>query len=159
MLTNSNYIIRKVGTNYTQCVRQIHLKLVDPQHQPDDVDPVDPPKFQTDPSLGKYRSEPGLFDENLPKLLDEIQPDIIDENDQPAAPARIRLSVPFGALAVGAAPAPVPISAAPIVPPRPPSPPDTELDPINPPGLEHQDAPLGEDHMDGAGAAETGAIA
>ena len=159
VLTNSNYIIRKVGTNYTQCVHRIRLRLVDPQHQPDDVDAVDPTKFQTDPSLGKYRSEPGLFDENLPKLLNEIQPDNIDENDQPAAPARIRLSVPFGALAVGAAPAPVLISAAPIVPPRPPSPPDTELDPINPPGLEQRDAPLGEDHMDGAGAAETGAIA
>ena len=71
VLTNSNYIIRKVGTNYTQCVHRIRLRPVDPQHQPDDVDPIDPTKVQTDPSLGKYRSEPGLFDENLPKLLDE----------------------------------------------------------------------------------------
>ena len=119
VLTNSNYIIRKVGTNYTQCVHRIRLRPVDPQHQPDDVDPIGPTKFQTDPSLGKYRSEPGLFDENLPKLLDEIQPDNSDANDQPAAPARIRLSVPFGAPVVGAAPAPEPIPAAPIVAPLP----------------------------------------
>ena len=117
VLTNSNYINRKVGTNYTQCVHRIRLKPVDPQHQPDDVDPIDPTKFQTDPSLGKYRSEPGLFDENLPKLVDEIHPDNCDENQQPAAPARI--TVPFGAPAVAAAPAPVPIPAAPIVAPLP----------------------------------------
>ena len=55
----------------------------------------------------------------MPKLLDEIQPDNRDESDQPAAPARIRLSVPFGAPAVGAAPAPVPIPAALIVAPLP----------------------------------------
>ena len=119
VLTNSNYIIRKVGTNYTQCVHRIRLRPVDPQYQPEDLNPIDPTKFQTDPSLGKYRSEPGLFDKNLPKLLDEIQPDNPDETDQPAAPARIRLSVPFGAPAVAAAPAPMPIPAAPIVVPLP----------------------------------------
>ena len=100
-------------------MHRIRLRPVDPQHQPDDVDPIDPAKFQTDPSLGKYRSEPGLIDENLPKLLDEIQPDKSDEKEQAAAPARIKLSVPFGMPAVAAAPAPVPIPASPIVAPLP----------------------------------------
>ena len=120
VITNSNYIIRKVGTNYTQCVHRIRLIPVDPQHQPDDVDPIDPTKFQTNPSLGKYRSEPGLFEENLLKLLDEIQPDNSDENDQPAAPARIRLSVSLPVPVIPPPPDPPPIPGAIHVPELPP---------------------------------------
>ena len=178
VLTNSNYIVRKVGTNHTQCVHRIRLRSIRPQHQPEDIDPIDEAQFVVDPSLSKYRSEPGLFDYYLPRLLDDVQPQH-DSEIQQATPTTIRLSIPIGGPLPPAPPPPValpvpplvvlpppPLPAPPprepplpIVPPRLPSPPDTELDPINPPGLEQQDTPLGEDHMDGAGAAETGGIA
>ena len=37
ILTNSDYIIRKVGTNYTQCVHRIRLRPVAPQGRIDDL--------------------------------------------------------------------------------------------------------------------------
>ena len=193
MLTNSNYIVRKIGTNHTQCVHRIRLRSIRPQHQPEDIDPIDTAQFVVDPSLSKYRSEPGLFDDYLPRLLDDVQPQHDSEIQLcQRNPTTIRLSIPIGGplapvpppavVMAPLPPAPPPPVALPvpplvvlppppppapppreppvqIVPPRPPSPPDTELDPINPPGLEQQDTPLGEDHMDGAGAAETGGIA
>ena len=116
VLTNSNYIIRKVGTTYTQCVHRICLRAVDSQHQPDDVEPIDPVKFRTDPSLRNYRSEPGLFDDYLPRLLDDIQPESSGRNNDPISPAIVRLSVPLG-LPLATAPIPVaPIMAPPPVP-------------------------------------------
>ena len=185
VLTNSNYIVRKVGTNHTQCVHRIRLRSIRPQHQPEDIDPIDEAQFVVDPSLSKYRSEPGLFDDYLPRLLDDVQPQQ-DSEIQQATPTTIRFSIPIGGPLAPAPPpavvmAPLPPAPPPpvalpvppllvlppppreqpvqIVPPRPPPPPDIELDPINPPGPEQQDVHLGEDSMDGAGATETGAIA
>ena len=60
---NSNYIIRRVGTNYTQCVHRIRLRPVVLHYQPNDVELIDTTKLETDLSLGKYQSEPGLFDD------------------------------------------------------------------------------------------------
>ena len=74
VLTNSNYIISKVGTNYTQCVHPIRLRAVQFQYPPEDIEQIDRNEFVVDPSLGRYRSEPGLFDDYLPKLLEDIQP-------------------------------------------------------------------------------------
>ena len=172
VLTNSNYIIRKVGTNHTQCVHRIRLRSIQPQHQPEDVDPIDTTQFVVDPSLSKYRSEPGLFDDYLPRLLEDVQPQPNCEIPQ-AASTTIRLSIRLGGALAPALPPPAPaVAMAPIppapppheppatmLPPRPPTPPDNERDPINPPRPEQQDVPLGEDHMDGAGAEEPGEIA
>ena len=174
VLTNSNYIVRKVGTNHTQCVHRIRLRSIQPQHQPEDVDPIDTTQFVVDPSLSKYRSEPGLFDDYLPRLLEDVQPHPNCEIPQ-AAPTTIRLSIPLGGALSPALPPPAPaVAMAPIppapppapreppatmLPPRPPTPPDNERDPINPPRPEQQDVPLGEDHMDGTGAEEPGEIA
>ena len=36
-LTNPNYIVRKVGTNYTQCVHRIRLRPITPQYQTEDL--------------------------------------------------------------------------------------------------------------------------
>ena len=96
VLTSSNYIIRKVGTTYPQCVHRIRLRAIDPQHQPDDVEPIDPAKFQTVPLLRKYRSEPGFFDNYLPRILDDIQLESSGQNNDPISPARVQLSVPLG---------------------------------------------------------------
>ena len=70
ILTNSNYIIRKVGTNYTQCVHRICLRPVTPQGRIDDLTVINFENFQQDPSLGHYRGEPTLFDESIPSLLE-----------------------------------------------------------------------------------------
>ena len=58
ILTISNYIIRKVGTNYTQCVHRIRLRLVTPQGRIDDLTVISFENFQGDPTLGHYRGEP-----------------------------------------------------------------------------------------------------
>ena len=70
ILTNSIYIIRKVGPNYTQCVHRIRLRPVTPQGGIDDLTVSNFENFQRDPSLGHYRGEPTLFDENIPSLLE-----------------------------------------------------------------------------------------
>ena len=49
VLTNSNYIIRKVGTNFTQCVHRIRLRTVWPQYQVDDLSDINPDDFRRDP--------------------------------------------------------------------------------------------------------------
>ena len=61
-LTNSNFIIRKVGTNYTQCVHRIRLRPVSPQGRIDDLTVINFENFRGETSLGHYRGEPTLFD-------------------------------------------------------------------------------------------------
>ena len=170
VLTNSNYIVQKAGTNHTQCVHRIRLRPIKPQYPPEDIEPIDPKQFVIDPSLGKYRSEPGLFDDYLPRLLEDAQPQNDSEKPQ-TAPTTIRLTIPIGGppapvltppppaavmapLRQPPAPPPVPIAR-----PRSPSPPDIRLDPTNPPQPEQQEAPLEEDHMDGTGTPEPGGSA
>ena len=45
ILTNSNYNIRKFGTNYTQCVHRIRLRPVTPQGHIDDLTVINFKKF------------------------------------------------------------------------------------------------------------------
>ena len=111
VLTNSNYLIRKVGTIYTQCVHRIRLKPIVPQQAPDDLDNLDPTTFMTDPSLGKYRGEPELFDECIPQLLEDFHNPTTEEPSQIQGPSSVQLSVPLGA------------APGPVVPPPPPPPP------------------------------------
>ena len=54
VLTNSNYIIRKVGTNFTQCVHRIRLRTVSPQYQVDDLSDINPDDFRRDPHLERF---------------------------------------------------------------------------------------------------------
>ena len=138
VLTNSNYILRKMGTNYTQCVYRIRLRPVLPQHQPEELENIDPSKFETDLSLGKYQSEP--------------------------APARIRLSEPLGGPAAAPiAPATVPIPAAakivaplPLVAPptaalpQPALPPDPDPEPLVPPEFDYNDGLINDKTMNDA---------
>ena len=70
VLTHSNYIIRKVGTNYTQCVHRIRLRPIKPQHQVEDIPVINPTNFTPDPST-RHVSEPSLFDKALPDLLND----------------------------------------------------------------------------------------
>ena len=70
LLTKSNYIICKVGTNYTQCVHRIRSSPVTPQSRVDDLTVIKFESFQRDASLGQICGEQTLFDENIPSLLE-----------------------------------------------------------------------------------------
>ena len=61
VLTNSIYIIRKTGTNYTQCVHQIRLRpitLTDPLNHMQETHPAN---FEADPLTRTTRYEPEFF--------------------------------------------------------------------------------------------------
>ena len=70
VLTDFNYMIGKVGTNYTQIVHRIRTRPIIPQYQVDDIGDIDPENFQTDPLSDKYRGEQDYFDKGLPGLLE-----------------------------------------------------------------------------------------
>ena len=70
ILTKSKYLIRKIGTPYTQCVYRIRLGPIMPNYDVEDIS-VTRQDFKPDPSLGKYRSEHEIFDEALEASLNE----------------------------------------------------------------------------------------
>ena len=114
ILTNSNYIIRKVGTIYTQCVHRIRLRPVTPQGRIDDLTVINFENFQRDPSLGHYRGEPTLFDESIPSLLEPPTTVVATENvteDPPPVTVNIRFPIAPAPVpvAMAAAPAPIPL--------------------------------------------------
>ena len=67
-LTNSNYLIRKVGTNHTQIAHCIRLRPLKPQHQINDLEIIDPKNFSCDPSIGKDAKEPEIMDQQIDRL-------------------------------------------------------------------------------------------
>ena len=84
VLTNSNYIVRKVGTNYTQCVHRIRLRPITPQYTVDDISNINQSNFVPDPST-RHVSEPALFDQALPDLLTDRTFTTADEVDDTPA--------------------------------------------------------------------------
>ena len=115
-MTNSNYIIRKVGTNYTQCVHRIRFRPVTPQGRIDDITVINFENFQRDPSLGHYRGEPTLFDESSPSLLEPPTTVVATQNvteDPPPVTVSLRFPIAPAPVPVGlaAAPAPIPLPA------------------------------------------------
>ena len=107
ILTNSIYIIRKVGTNYTQCVHRFRLRPITPQSRVGDIPVITFENFQCDPSLGQFRGEPDLFDESLPSLL-EAPPQLISTPVVEDDPPPLTMSLHFP-IAPAAAPAPGPV--------------------------------------------------
>ena len=116
ILTNSNYIIRKVGTNYTQRVHRNRLRPVTPQGRIDVLTVINFENFQRDPSLGHYRGEPTLFDESNPSLLETPTTVVATQNvteDPPPVTVSLRFPIAPAPVPVGlaAAPAPIPLPA------------------------------------------------
>ena len=116
-MTNSNYIIRKTGTNYTQCVHRIRLRPIKLAEPPEDIQEIDPAKFEADPSRKTTRNEPELF-EYIPNLLQEEQSTAFSKNTT-AQPSQIRLGVTVPLNGAPAVPlvAPVP-PIVPVIPPK-----------------------------------------
>ena len=48
VLTHSNYTIRIVGRNYTQCVHRIRIRPIQPQYSVEDLSNINPSNFQSD---------------------------------------------------------------------------------------------------------------
>ena len=114
ILTNSNYIIRKVGTNYTQCVHRIRLRTVTPEGRIDDLTVINFENFQRDPSLGHYCREPTLFDESIPSLLEPPTTVVATQNvteDPPPVTVNFRFPIAPAPVPVGLATVPAPLPA------------------------------------------------
>ena len=109
ILTNSNYIIRKVGTNFLQCVHKIRLRPVTPQGRNDDLTVINFENFQRDPSLGHYRSEPTLFYGSIPSLF-EPPSTVVATQKVTEDPPHVTVSLLF---TIAPAPVPVRLAAAP----------------------------------------------
>ena len=116
VLTDSNYIIRKVNTNYTQCVHRIRLKPIKPSETPEDLEVINPANFQPDPSR-KQNMEPDLFDKHIPELINEQEKEIKQATKEKQDPVRITINFPLGGPLAGPAAAAAP-PAAPLAPPR-----------------------------------------
>ena len=115
VLTDSNYIIRKVNTNYTQCVHRIRLKPIKPSETPEDFEVINPANFQPDPSRRQHM-EPELFDKHIPELINEQEKEIKQATKEKQDPVRVTINVPLGGPLAGPAEAAPP--AAPPAPPR-----------------------------------------
>ena len=68
IISNNNYIVRKVGTNSTQCVHRIRLRPIKPKYQVNDIETIDPNNFQPDGSVPFQYLEPDVFDNQLEQL-------------------------------------------------------------------------------------------
>ena len=76
--TRSNYIYRKVGTNYTQWLHRIRLRPIQPQNRVEDLSNINRSNFQPDPST-RHVSERSLFDNVLLHLLQDKTFNPVDE--------------------------------------------------------------------------------
>ena len=114
VLTDSNYIIRKVNTNYTQCVHRIRLKPIQPSETPEDLEVINPVNFQPDPSRRQHM-EPDLFDKHIPELINEQETEIQQSKKVKQDPVRVTINVPLGGPLAGPA-----VAAPPAAPPAPP---------------------------------------
>ena len=114
VLTDSNYIIRKVNTNYTQCVHRIRLKPIKPRETPEDLEVINPANFQPDLSRRQHM-EPELFDKHIPELINEQEKEIKQATKEKQDPVRVTINVPLGGPLAGPA-----VAAPPAAPPAPP---------------------------------------
>ena len=74
VLTNTNYIVRRVGTWYTQLVHRIRLRPFTPTYTVNDLPAINPQKFLPDPDMLKDFQEPQGFDAEMEKLIHDGQP-------------------------------------------------------------------------------------
>ena len=65
---------QETATTHTQCIPQNRLKPIAPRQTPADLESINPAEFITNHSLGKFRGEPGLFDDYLSRPSEDVQP-------------------------------------------------------------------------------------
>ena len=116
VLTYSNYIIRKINTNYTQCVHRIILKPIKPSETHEDLDVIKPINIQADPSKRQHM-EPDPFDKHIPELIIEQEKEIQQSKTVKQDPVRVSINVPLGGPLIGPPAAAAPPAAS-LAPPR-----------------------------------------
>ena len=112
ILTISNYIVRKVGRNYTQCEQRIFLRLVTPHGRIDDLTVISIEFFQRDPLLGHLFDETRLFVDVIPSFLEPPTTGVATRtvtDDPPAAAVSSCFPTTPAPLPVGLSSAPVPL--------------------------------------------------
>ena len=114
VLTDSNYIIRKINTNCTQCVHRIRLKPIKPRETPEELEVINPAnsfRIQPDPSRRQH-IEPELFDKHIPELINEQEKKTQQPKTVIPDQDRVTINVPLGRPLAGpdaaAIPAPPP---------------------------------------------------
>ena len=84
-LSDSNYIIRKVGTFKTQCVHRIRLKILKPEFPVEDVDISNQPVYaDTDRT-----EDSDIFDSHIP-----TQTNINSNSDEPETDEETLIRLP-----------------------------------------------------------------
>ena len=82
-MSHQNYLVRKIGTNHTQCVHRIRLKPIGKlPHDLTDIEHVDKTKFVQDPEFSEQYLEPTLFDKFREQVLWEEGPTELDPEYQ-----------------------------------------------------------------------------
>ena len=112
ILTISNYIVRKVGRNYTQCVQRICLRSVTPRGRIDDLTVISIEIFQIDPLLGHFLDESRLFVDVISSLSEPPTTRVATRtvtDDPPAAAVSSCFPTTPAPLPVGLSAAPVPL--------------------------------------------------
>ena len=71
VLRNSNYVLQKIGTNFTQCVHSFCDRSVTTKKVDGNLEQMKPQKTEPDPRLTKYRNGPKMFDDHLKTLIDD----------------------------------------------------------------------------------------
>ena len=93
MLTDPNYLIRKVGTNFTQIIHRIRLTPIVLQNTVENLLEINRENFQTGPLLRKYRGEQNYFDKGLPALREnENQTKATNPKTNFGSPVRVSIS-------------------------------------------------------------------
>ena len=80
VLTDMNYLVRKVGTWFTQITHRIRLRPFNPKYIPevDDLEAINENKFIPDPYVTPEESEPQIFDEKVKALINDGQPPLTE---------------------------------------------------------------------------------
>ena len=90
VLTRSNYLIRRVNTNFTQIVHRVRLKPIKPQYKVEDTEVIDDKIFCEDPLIPDILKEPQLFDSQIEQIV--YRP--IDNRSTPSVRTAIKTQLP-----------------------------------------------------------------
>ena len=90
VLTRSNYLIRRVNTNFTQIVHRVRLKPFKPQYKVEDIEVIDDKKYYEDPLIPDILKEPQLFDSQIEQIV--YRP--IDNRSTPSVRTAIKTQLP-----------------------------------------------------------------
>ena len=95
VLTDSNYLIRKVGTNLTQIIHRIRMRPINSQYHVDDIPRIN---LQNRPTIGKKQRRAALLWQRSPGITGEWETQLhttVPKNfDSP-----VRISISFGTTA------------------------------------------------------------